>query len=369
MSWQTPTLTDLITDQSRAFSAYLPGADAALARNNLAPVAKVIGGGLFELHRFAAWAADQRFVLTCDDDQLDRHGAEMKPAVPRKAAAKAGGRVTVTATGPITLATGAELLRSDGAVFIVDAGLVLTAAGAATCAVTAAVAGADGSTAAGSALTARAGLTGTATFAVDAGGLGGGADLETAEAYRARLLFAKAYPEHGGAPADWLRYTLALPGVTRAYIDPLAAGRGTVVVYPFFDATRPSGVGLESDRALVAAALATVRPGAGLPVVRLPRAVPVDVTILGLQPATPEVMDAVRAEIARTFAANSRVSGLSEPHPSMPFLAVPGSFSRSWIWQAAANASGEQRHSVVAPLMDVSLATGEVAVPGLIDIR
>lgn len=368
MAWTTPTLRGLVTSVVQALNGNLTGADAALARNNLAPTAKVIGGHLFELHRFAAWAADQRFVLTCDDDQLDRHGAEMKPPVPRKPAAPARGAVTVTAATAVTLATGAILARSDGATYAVDAGIVLSGAGTASVNVTAVVAGADGATAAASALTVSSGLTGTATFAVGAGGLGGAADAETNDAYRARLLFAKAYPEHGGAPADWLRYTLAVPGVTRAFVDPLAYGRGTVVIYPFFDTTRPNGIGLESDRAAVAAALAVARPGAGLPVVWLPQAVPVDITITGVSPATPEVFTAISAEITRTFAANSRVAGLSAAHPSMPFLATPASFSRSWIWQAAANATGEERHSVVSPSADIALTAGQTAVPGTITL-
>ncbi len=366
MSWQTPTLDALITGQIRAFASEMPGADASLARSNLRPVAKVIGGGLFELHRFAAWTADQKFVLTCDAEFLDRHGAEMKPAVPRKAASKAAGQVTVTASTAITLATGAVLARSDGATFTVDAGVVLSGAGTATVSATAALAGGDGNTDAAAVLTCSSGLTGSATFAVTSGGLGGGADIEADEPYRARLLFAKAYPEHGGAPGDWLRYTLAITGVTRAFIDPLAHGRGTVVVYPFFDLTRANGIGLESDRLAVVNALATARPGAGLPVVRLPEAVSVAMTITGLSPATPEVQSAVAAEIAATFARQSRVAGLSPAHPSMPFLAIPASFSRSWIWQAIANASGEERHSVSTPSADVALTEGQTAVPGAI---
>lgn len=364
MPWQTRTLTQIVTDAQRAFTANLPGADAALARNNLAPVAKIIAGFNYDLERFAAWAADQRFVATCDADQLDRHGAEMKPAVPRKGASVAKGPVTVTAAGAITLATGATLLRSDGAVFTVDSGLVLAGAGSATVQVTAAVAGAAGATAASAVLTASSGLTGSATFAVAAAGLGGAADPEEDGAYRARLLFAKAFPEHAGAPPDWLRYTLAVPGVTRAFIEPLGQGRGTVVVYPFFDQTRPNGIPLESDRAAVLAALQLAGPGAGLPVVRIPQAVAIPITIQNLKPDTPEVRQAVAAEIANIFFVNSRVAGLASSHPSMPFLATPAALSRSWIWQAVANATGEQSHAVTAPASDTALTQGQTAVPG-----
>jgi uncharacterized phage protein gp47/JayE len=364
MPWITRSLRELVTDTVRAFNANLPGADAALARNNLKPTAKIIGGVRYELERFAAFAADQRFVLTCADDQLDRHGAEMKPAVPRKGATPAKGPVTVTATTAITLDTGATLTRSDGAVFTVDAGIVLAGAGSATVQVTAAVAGANGATDADAVLAASAGLTGTATFAVAADGLGGAADREEPDAYRARLLFAKAFPDHAGAPADWLRYALAVPGVTRAFIEPLGHGRGTVVIYPFFDLSRPNGIPLESDRQAVRLALREAGAGAALPVVRIPEAVPIDITFSGLSPNTPEVQAAVAAEIATTFFRNSRVSGLAEPHPSMPFLATPEIFSRSWLWQAAANASGEQRHVLVTPTTDTTLTAGQTAVPG-----
>lgn len=364
MAWQTKSLQQHITDVQRGFNAHLPGADAALARNNLKPVAKVVGGAKSELERFAAWAADQRFILTCDADQLDRHGAEMKPPVPRKGAAAARGPVTVNATGAITLATGAVLLRSDGEAYSVDAGIVLTGAGTATVQVTALDAGADSVSEAGTVLGASVGLTGPATFAVAAAGLGGGADPEQDDAYKARLLFAKAFPDHAGAPGDWLRYTLAIPGVTRAFIEPLGHGRGSVVVYPFFDLTRPNGIPLESERALVEAALRVSGPGAGLPVVRIAQAVPVNVAYSGLAPATPEVQQAVAAEVANTFFMNSRVAGNVAPHPSMPFLATPASFSRSWLWQAAANATGEQRHVLVTPATDPVLTSGQTAVLG-----
>lgn len=364
MAWQSRTLRQHVTDAVRAFRANLPGTDAALARNNLKPTAFVIAGQTFELERFAAWAADQRFVLTSDLDQLDRHGAEMKPPVPRKDAAQAKGTVVVTAAGAISLATGALLARSDGVAFSVDAGIVLAGAGSATVQVTAVLAGADGATEADAPLSASTGLTGTATFAVGSEGLGGAADREQDGAYKARLLFAKAFPDHAGAPADWLRYTLAVPGVTRAFIDPLGHGRGTVVVYPFFDLTRPNGIPLESDRAAVLEALLVSGPGAALPVVRIAQAVPIDYTVQNLNPATPELRQAVVAEVANSFFVNSRVAGLSEPHPSMPFLATPASFSRSWIWQAVANATGEQSHILTAPTTDTVLTAGQTAVPG-----
>jgi uncharacterized phage protein gp47/JayE len=50
----------------------------------------------------------------------------------------------------------------------------------------------------------------------------------------------------------------------------------------------------------------------------------------------------------------------------MPYLATPVSFSRSWAWQAVANASGEERHEIVAPPADVTLLPGEMPVLGTV---
>jgi uncharacterized phage protein gp47/JayE len=366
MPFATKTFEQHLTETATGLTAGIGGADAALAANNLAPVSRIIAGHRQDLDLALAYAADQKFVATCADDLLDRHGAEMKPPVPRKAATQARGFATVTASGAASVSTGAVFTRSDGARFIALAGIVLPGAGSASVELVAATPGASGATGAGAALSDASGVSGTVSVVVASGGLGGAADIEGSEAYRARLLFAKAFPEHAGAPADWLRYTLAVPGVTRAYIDPLAAGRGTVVVYPFFDLTRTNGIPLESDRLQVSNALAVARPGAGLPVVRAASPLVIDCTIAGLTPATPETRNAVVAEIAATIARNGRPAGFSQPHPDMPFLATAATFSRSWIWQAAANAAGEERHSITLPASDIVLSEGQIAVPGAV---
>jgi hypothetical protein len=72
--------------------------------------------------------------------------------------------------------------------------------------------------------------------------------------------------------------------------------------------------------------------------------VPTDVVISGLSPNRTDVREAVLAELRATFVRLSRVAGIDAQFASMPYLAYPTSFSRSWIWQAVANATGEERH-------------------------
>ncbi|MCW5690283.1 MAG: hypothetical protein KIT76_17200, partial [Pseudolabrys sp.] len=95
-----------------------------------------------------------------------------------------------------------------------------------------------------------------------------------------------------------------------------------------------------------------------------PTAVPVDIEIAGLSPDNTAVREAVLVSLRDMFRRQSRVSGSNAEIGGMPYLATPASFSRSWIWQAVANASGEDRHAVTQPTDDVDLDSGEIAVMG-----
>jgi hypothetical protein len=92
--------------------------------------------------------------------------------------------------------------------------------------------------------------------------------------------------------------------------------------------------------------------------------VPVDITIAGLLPFTSAEQQIVAAELADAFRRLSRVAGNDSNVGNMDYLAYPTTFSRSWIWQAVANASGEQRHSITAPAADIALAAGQMATLG-----
>jgi len=98
--------------------------------------------------------------------------------------------------------------------------------------------------------------------------------------------------------------------------------------------------------------------------VAAPLAHPIDITVSGLSPATTQVQEAVKAELRDMFLRRSRVAGNDTEHAGMPFLAVPTTFSRSWIDQAISNATGEDRHALSAPLADVNLLRTEIPTLG-----
>lgn len=365
MAWQTPSLAALVTQAVRSFASHMPGADAALRRNNLNPVAKVVAGIAHGIYGYADWIARGRFVLTADGDLLDRHGAQMKPAVPRRQAAPASGILLVTAPITAQIFAGSVFTRSDGASFAADVGAVLVSGVETEVVVTALLAGSGGNTDAASVMTT---VEGTAGIAAEVGpdGLNGGAEQEDDETYRHRLLFAKAFPEHAGALPDFVRYVTEIPGVTRVFIEPGINGRATIGIYPMFDETNPNGIPAGGDLIRTEDHLADRKPGGVLSYVLAATPQPVNVTVTGLSPDTPEIRLAVTEEIRAMLARKGRVAGTAYTHPSMPFLASPLSLPRSWFWEAVSSASGETSHVITVPAADVAIAAGSIPTLGTV---
>jgi uncharacterized phage protein gp47/JayE len=365
MGFQIPTLGELVDRARRSFRAHLPGTDAWLFPNNVNPTAKVMAGMTHEVFGYADYIARQKFALTADGANLDRHGAEI--GLARRPAVAARGEVTFAAPGALDVAAGAVLRRSDGALYAVNVGGALVGAGSLTLEAVASSAGKAGLAEPGTALAAVSGVSGAATIEVAAGGLGGGADVEDDEAFRARILFRKRNPPHGGAAADYVLWASEIAGVTRVFVERVFAGPGTVRVFPLMEDVYPSGgIPQPADIALIAAHVEALKPAGAALTVAAPTAVPVAITITGLTPDTTPVRDAVRAELALAFRRLSRVAGADVGHPGMPYLAAPASFSRSWIWQAVANATGEERHTVSLPAADVALTAGQIATLGTV---
>lgn len=372
MGFAIPTLDDLVQRTRRAFRDHLPGTDAWLWPNNVNPSAKVIGGAVNEAFGFADYIAKQQFALTADGEHLDKHGEEY--GLARKPAQPAQGKVTLTAADITTIAAGALFSRADaiqyralgdttiGGPGTADVDVIATSDGKATIAL------------AGTPLEIVSGVTGPATAAVADGGIVGGADVEPdgeigtsdLRTYRGRILLRKRFPPHGGAAPDYVQWAGQVSGVTRVFVERLWAGAGTVRVFPLMDDLYANGIPPAAEIARVADYIETVRPTGAIVTVAPPAPVSVDVTISGLSPNTLAVQEAVLAELREAFRRLSRVAGNDTPHGGMPFLATPTSFSRSWLWQAVANAAGEERHVITAPTADIALGAGQMAVLGTV---
>lgn len=346
MPYPRPTLPDLIAQAEADIESRLPGTDAKVRRTNLNVLARIVAAGLHGLYGFVAWLARQVMPDTADADYLARW-ASIWLSTPRVPAEFAGGTVGFTGTDGTYVPAGTVLQRADGVRFeTVTAGVV--AGGQVSLQVVAVEAGQAGNTLAGARLslvTPVAGLAGSGVVA--AGALTAGADAETDDALRARLLARIRKPPQGGAAADYLAWALEVPGVTRAWVFSAQAGE----VDLFF--VRDADLSPIPDAAEVADMQAWIdarRPVTALFTARAPVPDAIPFTI-HLVPDTPAVRAAVEAELADFFMREA------SPGATLPL---------SRIREAVSLAAGERDSVVSVPSADVASAPGHMATLGAV---
>ena len=381
-----PSLSSLAAQARAALNANLSGCDSWLPLNNLGPVAKIVAEELWTLFGRLDWVGEQAFPATATGTYLDRHAFDF--GLSRKAPSAALGSVTITSGDVVGVPAGTNFLRSDGALYASTAAVSLSAAGSVNVAVVALSTGSASNSLAGTPLTivpiSTAPMTGpgaaTATAAVATGGIAEGLDTELdgdpytldPSTLRGRLLFRLQNPPQGGAPADYVAWCSAYPGVTRVYVERLWLGAGTIRVFPIFDALFASTGGVADSAHIQAVAdlVATEAPGDAQITVIAPTAQPINVTINRLVPNTTAMQQAVIAELQAAFARLGAVSGNDGASAgqlaAMPFLAAPATFSLSWIWQAALDAAGVSRDQVTSPTADVTIAAGCIPTLGTV---
>ncbi|WP_022722938.1 baseplate J/gp47 family protein [Rhodopseudomonas sp. B29] len=365
--FEIPTLKELAERARQAFRVNLPGSDAYLWPNNINPTAKVFAGLTHEVFGFADYIQRQKFALTADLENLILHGEEvgltLRPAAPWR------GFATVNAAAAISFDVGAVLQRSDGVDYIATAGGSIAVPGVFDIEVVASVDGSAAAPIAGTPLDIISGATGDVIGATaqisDAAPLAAGVDVEDVETFRARILFRKRNPPHGGTAADYVAWCGEVPGVSfyqdrpTVFVERLWSGAGTVRLFPLMFDLYDDGIPRAADVQRVADHIDMVRPAGAKVAVAAATAVPVDVVIAGLSPGTSAVREAIKSELRGTFRRLARVAGIDQADSRLPYLAAPFSFSRSWIWQAVANASGEERHIIQSPTADITLTPGQ----------
>lgn len=177
--------------------------------------------------------AASMFLLYAWGVYLDLHGATMN--LPRKAAVAATGTVTFTGTPATNIATGTQVATLqvspdvDPIVFATTVSATIPAGGSIDVPVQALVSGSVSNAAAGSVQALLSPTSGVSAVS-NLQPITGGADVETDELYRTRLLIAFAGAHGSGTIADYTEWALAIPGVGFVKVEPLWAGDGTVRV-------------------------------------------------------------------------------------------------------------------------------------------
>jgi uncharacterized phage protein gp47/JayE len=345
MTFNRPTLTQIVERSRADVDAMLPGADSRLRASMLDVLLRMHSGVAHGLYGKLDNDAEQILPDSADGEHLARWasiwGIQRKPAIAATGSAQGSG-----ANGTIIPAA-TFLVRSDGVRFI-STSVVVIAGGVVAVPVAAEIAGADSNCPTGQALLMASPIVGVASqFAVAAPGIVGGTAEEDDADLLARLLLRIRNPPHGGSRTDYLRWTLEVPEVTRAFVYPNWLGGGTVGIAFLMDGL-VDPIPQPADVAIVQGHIDLVRPVAANVTVFAPVAVPLNISIAA-QPPTPEVEAAITAELSDMM--------FREAEPG-------GSILISHIREAISIAPGEFDHVLIAPTANLTAAPGHIFVMG-----
>lgn len=263
MSWERPDLKTLHSRISGDLSARLLDGGAILPGSVLAVLAKVWAGAAHGMHAFFAWLFLQVFPDTAEAEYMRRWAAVWH--IVRKSAAPARGAVLFSgADGAVLPAHTLLINQGTQQQYAVEADAHISG-GHVVAPVRAVTPGAAANLAPGAELrliSPVAGFMATAQVhaEADGSGLSGGADEESDASLRARLLARLRMPPRGGSAADYVRWALEVPGVTRAWCYPLMSGIGTVGVCVVTDQAVGGPIPSDEVLARVRERIEAVRP-------------------------------------------------------------------------------------------------------------
>lgn len=250
MTFARPTLSQLRKQTQTDIQSALPGADALLRFSNLSILADVQAALANGHYGYLDYIARQAVPFTATAEALE--GWAALKGVVRKAATPSRGSVAFTGAAGATIPAGTAVLRNDGFAFVTTASWTVGGGTAAT-PIAAVVAGAGGNSDVGTTFSLASGVSGIASIGIASSSITGGADVESDDALRSRMLIAYAAPPQGGSISDYQQWSLAVPGVTRCWVTPGGMGPGTVVVYFMMDAAQVANGGFPQGSSGVAA--------------------------------------------------------------------------------------------------------------------
>ncbi|GCE83074.1 baseplate J/gp47 family protein [Komagataeibacter diospyri] len=297
MPYARPTLSELRQQaQQDVINGGIPGVVALLRFSVLNVLAMVLAGLAWLHYGYIDWIALQAVPWTATGEYLAAWGA--LKGVTRKAAGYASGTVSFTVTGTAVIPAGTALVLTGGVGATTTADSVTTN-GTTLASWTATTAGSAGNVAAGSIATLSSPVAGVQTTGTVVALTTSGADVETDDALRTRVMDAYQQPGECGNEDNYVTWALDVTGVTRAWCNPLGYGAGTVVVYIMLDDANEATGGFPNgtdgsatgdtryktatgDQLTVANAIQSERPVTALVIVCAPIAQPVDFVITDL---------------------------------------------------------------------------------------
>ncbi len=341
MAFDRPTLRELITQMTT--DAEREAGAKQLRQSNLRVLPKVFAYACHALYGFITWILKQLFPDTAEKQFLERQASIQ--GIYRRAASKATGTLTVSYTEGATLPVGTIFMADDQTRYETTAEPEV---GSYTVPVQCLETGTIGNREAGQTYTLVSPVVGVDAEAVGSE-MAGGAEAESDESLRKRLLFRLQNPPRGGAKEDYIAWAEEVPGVTRSWCFPKEQGIGTVVVRFATDGMTEDGIPTSGMAQIVSDYIAEVAPVTATPYVVAPVAKPVNFRIKDLIPDSESVRAQVEAELKSLF--------IKEAHPGE-------ALKLTHIQQAISSAAGEDDYELLEPTADVPADSTQLLVVG-----
>jgi uncharacterized phage protein gp47/JayE len=243
MPWTTPTLRQTRT-LVRDYVLSQLGAKAMIPNSVLRIMSDAKAGLTHLTFLYLDWLAKQLLPDTAESEWLDRHGqiwlVNADGSKGRKAATYARGTIQFEGDDETVIPVGVTMEGPQGVMYqTVTEGLIGedTFGEAEAVALTA---GVIGNLAENTELSVQ--LLGV-RLSRCWGPMTGGVDAEADDQLRERILFRIQNPPMGGSEADYVRWAMAVPGVTRAWAA-VEQGIGTMTVRFLMDDMYPDNYGL-----------------------------------------------------------------------------------------------------------------------------
>lgn len=368
MPYARPTLSDLRTRIWSDITGAASGIVMLLQKAVLRVLGTVFAGAVSGLYGYLDWIANQAVPFTSEDEYLAAWGAlknvYLEAAVPTEL------QVGFTNCAPgAAVDENVSITRQDNTQYLTVGNATVAADGTVTLTVQAVIAGSAANCSVGVQLSLGQSVdgmqsTGTVTAIVTEG-----ADVETQDSFRGRVIDAFQEPAQGGDANDYVTWARAVAGVTRAWCTPNGFGAGTVVVYFMMDEAeasnggfpqgadgvsqydqgpngQPRGVIATGDQLEVADALIDEQPVTALVYLCSPIKNAIGFTISGLSAAGSTTQSAVESELSDLFYRNG----------------VPkGTINWSDITAAVSSVTGTSGYLITAVTSTVSGTTTDLA--------
>lgn len=370
MPFARPPLTTLRNQAVQDITTSgVPGLTGLLRNAVLRVLAWAMAGLAYSVYGYADWIARMGVPFTAEDEFLYAWAALV--GVYPKPAASASGEAQFSGNPGRLIPAGTALRRQDGTAYVTTADGTIDATRSVVVPMTATDAGAFTDCEPGTPIGITAPITGINSGGLTYGNTTGGADAEAPDALRTRMLLRYRAPPQGGSGSDYVEWALEVPGVTRAWCDPLGMGVGTVTVYPMLDDVQAAGGGfplgtdgvsqLEAragpiatgDQGAVADYLYPRQPVTALVYVVAPLPTPINVTLLALEPDSADIRAAIVAAITDMLIVEGEPGG--EVYPSE-------------IYDAILAVPGIEHFTMTAPALPVALATSHLPVMGTLTV-